>query len=360
MSEENIQVIIRSRPINSREITSTNNKEGGVRNEIRSCISSRNNNKEIIIYTNPHSNTHSNNSSNNKLNSNNKQQSNNNNNNNKIAESFRCDGVYTGNISQIDFFNSCGIKNLIDSTLNGFRSCIFAYGQTGSGKTHTIIGPTSQLDCESESCGILGRSLVYLYEKLQHLNNEFTLHISCLELYQENVYDLLVEERERVSLAVREHPTDGFFVEGCQIIECPTIKLAIKVINKALKSRQVGSHDFNHRSNRSHFILELSLELPGQHQSQSSQSSSSGLVVGNNDEYTAMGKITFVDLAGSERLKDTNSSGKILQEAGFINSSLYVLGKVISGLSKAVDVTDYRKDVRFLIPCRYYCDILYS
>ena len=35
---------------------------------------------------------------------------------------------------------------------------------------------------------------------------------------------------------------------------------------------------------------------------------------------------------GSERLKSTKSTGKVLQEAGFINKSLYVLGKVIAGL----------------------------
>ena len=37
------------------------------------------------------------------------------------------------------------------------------------------------------------------------------------------------------------------------------------------------------------------------------------------------GKMSLVDLAGSERLKSTNSKGKVLQEAGFINKSLYIL-----------------------------------
>jgi Kinesin motor domain len=49
-------------------------------------------------------------------------------------------------------------------------------------------------------------------------------------------------------------------------------------------------------------------------------------------EYMVMGRMTFVDLAGSERLKTTQSTGKVLHEAGFINRSLYVLGKVIAGL----------------------------
>jgi hypothetical protein len=61
--------------------------------------------------------------------------------------------------------------------------------------------------------------------------------------------------------------------------------------------------------------------------------------------YTVMGRMTFVDLAGSERLKSTKSSGKILQETGSINTSLYVLGKVIAGLSKRASSSDYQKDV---------------
>lgn len=52
----------------------------------------------------------------------------------------------------------------------------------------------------------------------------------------------------------------------------------------------------------------------------------------NNRDYTVMGRMTLVDLAGSERLNKTQSIGKVLMEAGYINKSLYVFGKVIAGL----------------------------
>eukprot|EP01050_Picozoa_sp_SAG11_P047810 SAG11_NODE_25249_length_361_cov_1.110687_1_plen_119_part_11 len=45
----------------------------------------------------------------------------------------------------------------------------------------------------------------------------------------------------------------------------------------------------------------------------------------------------MVDLAGSERLKQTTSSEALLREAGSINQSLFVLGKVISALSSNAD-----------------------
>lgn len=51
------------------------------------------------------------------------------------------------------------------------------------------------------------------------------------------------------------------------------------------------------------------------------------------------GKISLVDLAGSERLKHTKSGEQggyqMLREAGHVNRSLFVLGKVINALAKS-------------------------
>lgn len=62
--------------------------------------------------------------------------------------------------------------------------------------------------------GMLSRSITYLFDKIDSLTSQFTLTVSCFEIYSEHVYDLLVDERDRISLPVREHQTDGFFLEG--------------------------------------------------------------------------------------------------------------------------------------------------
>ena len=95
---------------------------------------------------------------------------------------------------------------------------------------------------------------------VSHSNSE-QLHFN-INLF--NRYDLLCEEREKVSLPVREHQTDGFFVEGCRMITCTSAKAAYKSISTAFKTRQTGSHDLNSRSNRSHFITEIHIDLNGQ------------------------------------------------------------------------------------------------
>lgn len=128
-------------------------------------------------------------------------------------------------------------------------------------------------------------------------------------------------------LQVREHPQDGFYAENCTQTKVAYLDEAVRVVDAALRVRHVGAHDMNSRSNRSHFITEIRLELLGD--AADHRMDELGDI---GAEFSVLGKMTIIDLAGSERLKATNSSGAVLQDTGFINRSLYVLGKVIAGL----------------------------
>jgi hypothetical protein len=131
-------------------------------------------------------------------------------------------------------------------------------------------------------------------------------------------------------LQVREHPQDGFYAEGCTQTRVGSLDEAVRVVDAALRVRHIGAHDMNSRSNRSHFITEIRLELLGD--AADHRLDELGGIGGDGAEFSVLGKMTIIDLAGSERLKATNSSGAVLQDTGFINRSLYVLGKVIAGL----------------------------
>ena len=103
------------------------------------------------------------------------------------AKNFRCTQCFSKTISQETFFQNCGIIELLDSVPSGYRSCLFAFGQvclnpcandgtlfsfilqTGSGKTHSVIGAHRQFQPDSSGDGLLGRSLNYLYDKLESL-----------------------------------------------------------------------------------------------------------------------------------------------------------------------------------------------
>eukprot|EP00603_Paraphysomonas_imperforata_P008060 CAMPEP_0114428580 /NCGR_PEP_ID=MMETSP0103-20121206/9009_1 /TAXON_ID=37642 ORGANISM="Paraphysomonas imperforata, Strain PA2" /NCGR_SAMPLE_ID=MMETSP0103 /ASSEMBLY_ACC=CAM_ASM_000201 /LENGTH=1182 /DNA_ID=CAMNT_0001597821 /DNA_START=245 /DNA_END=3793 /DNA_ORIENTATION=+ len=307
--EENIKVIVRSRPLNERE------KKAGE----ESCVARANEGKEVQIRVNA-----------------------------REAQAFRCDSMLMGETTQEDFFKKSGIVNLLDSALGGYRACVFAFGQTGAGKTHTVVGGSTVVQSRSEDSGIMGRSFDYLYDKLKGLGIHFTVKVACMEIYQEQLFDLMVSEKERSALAVREHQTEGFFVEGCKLMVCPEVSDAVNALNKALKNRQVGAHMMNHRSNRSHFLTEVFIELPAKellqikniHEVPGFENLSENMDA--DREYNLMGRVTFVDLAGSERLKETKSEGRTLQETGNINKSLYVLGKVISGMARENGAQNHR------------------
>jgi kinesin family protein C2/C3 len=77
-------------------------------------------------------------------------------------------------------------------------------GQTGSGKTYTMMGPTSDPGVNRRAI----RELLQLVSSSEDL--EFELHASIIEVYNENVYDLLVASRPKLN--VRQLPS-GVFVE---------------------------------------------------------------------------------------------------------------------------------------------------
>ena len=81
------------------------------------------------------------------------------------------------------------------------------------------------------------------------------------------------------------------------------------------RSRAVASTNQNDRSSRSHTIFVISYKQI------------------NPDGAQKQGRLNLVDLAGSERIAKTGATGKTLQEATKINSSLTALGLVIKALT---------------------------
>lgn len=78
-----------------------------------------------------------------------------------------------------------------------------------------------------------------------------------------------------------------------------------------MKNRHIGGHDLNSRSNRSHCMVDVYIELQPGTRASEGWVGGAGLPPnqahdGARDEGRAVGRITLVDLAGSERLKDTN------------------------------------------------------
>lgn len=72
---------------------------------------------------------------------------------------------------------------------------LHSYGQTGTGKTFTMEGersPDGQFTWEEDPlAGIIPRTLHQIFEKLSENGTEFSVKVSLLEIYNEELFDLL-------------------------------------------------------------------------------------------------------------------------------------------------------------------------
>lgn len=85
---------------------------------------------------------------------------------------------------------------LLRRFLNGENCVLFAYGMTNAGKTYTVQGSNS-------NPGILPKLVSAVLDEMNKTTTEWDLHVSMLEIYQENIYDLLAKKKKE-KLSIRD------------------------------------------------------------------------------------------------------------------------------------------------------------
>ena len=204
------------------------------------------------------------------------------------------------------------------SVLEGYNSTIIAYGQTGTGKTHTMEGFTyNNYDTER---GIVPRCIEDLFTNIENsssANTKFIIHASYLQLYNENISDLLKPEKQ--NLIIREDKKKGIYVDGLSDWVVRNPNDIYTLLEQGASCRETSSTLMNAVSSRSHAIFIITVE----------QMTS----LNDGNTITKIGKLNLVDLAGSERIRITGAKGKQLEESKRINKSLSALGNVINALT---------------------------
>merc|ERR1719334_2302216 len=260
---------------------------------------------------------------------------------NNKQKAFTFDKICHADTSQTAFFENCGVQRLIDASLNGYATTLFAYGQTGSGKTFTVCGERAAVMTDhaevgheelaspkiSAMIGLIPRTIAALWSKIETQNASANGRKQCvvragyLEVYNEKPRDLLNPHFR--NLSVRWNSGNGFFVENQCIVRCESAADLVAVFVEGQLNREVGSHDLNTESSRSHCLFTIHIETT---QFMGGAGNEAESVVQN-------GKISMVDLAGSEKLRHSKQfSDKGLRETAAINRSLFTLGKVIATL----------------------------
>uniref|UniRef100_A0A6B2KWP8 Kinesin motor domain-containing protein n=1 Tax=Arcella intermedia TaxID=1963864 RepID=A0A6B2KWP8_9EUKA len=233
----------------------------------------------------------------------------------KPPEQFTFDWVAGPEIEQEGIFEKVG-KPIAEAALSGYNGSIFAYGQTGSGKTHTIQGGLDNGRLVYEERGLMPRIFDYIFGQFSNRKRtgavtEYSCMCSFLEIYNEQITDLLNPEATRLQL--REDHKKGVYVENLTEVEVDNAETVLKYLSIGSQHRHVCSTAMNEQSSRSHSVFTL-------------------YITSTTASTTKHSRLHMIDLAGSERQKGTQSSGTQLREASHINNTLTSLGKVIRRL----------------------------
>ncbi|XP_062164877.1 kinesin-like protein KIN-12B isoform X2 [Alnus glutinosa] len=244
------------------------------------------------------------------------------------GQTFTFDSVADIEATQQDIFQLVGAP-LVENCLAGFNSSVFAYGQTGSGKTYTIWGPANvslEGNLSGDQQGLTPRVFERLFarineEQIKHADKqlEYQCYCSCLEIYNEQITDLL--DPNQRNLQIREDVKSGVYVENLTEESVCTMKDVTQLLLKGLSNRRIGATSINAESSRSHTVFTCVVESR-------CKSKADGL------SSFKTSRINLVDLAGSERQKLTGAAGERLKEAGNINRSLSQLGNLINILAE--------------------------
>ncbi|XP_032093213.1 chromosome-associated kinesin KIF4A [Thamnophis elegans] len=243
---------------------------------------------------------------------------------------FTYDYVFDPSAEQEEVFNS-SIAPLVRGIFSGYNATVLAYGQTGSGKTYSMGGTYTSDQENDPTVGAIPRVIMLLFQELQQkVEWQFALKVSYLEIYNEDILDLLAAGKERSSqISIREDPKGGIKIVGLTEHMVSSARETVLCLEQGNNSRTVAATAMNTQSSRSHAIFTVCVE-------QKSKA---------DENVSFLSKLHLVDLAGSERQKKTKAEGERLREGININKGLLCLGNVISALgdeSKKGSFVPYR------------------
>ncbi|KAL3859056.1 hypothetical protein ACJMK2_009292 [Sinanodonta woodiana] len=216
--------------------------------------------------------------------------------------------------SQRKVFSDLG-QGVLDNAFEGYNCSLFAYGQTGSGKSYSMVGYGPNRGIVPITCDELFKAM----SSNSDPDKRYEVLFSMLEIYNEQVRDLLSKDNPKGGLNIRQNPTLGmFYVEGLKKVPVGSYAEIEKRMEQGTTQRTVASTNMNATSSRAHTVVTIVFDQ---------------ILKTPNGETKKSSVMNLVDLAGSERADSTGATGDRLKEGANINRSLSALGNVISALA---------------------------
>ncbi|KAE8692463.1 kinesin-like protein [Hibiscus syriacus] len=246
--------------------------------------------------------------------------------NKQVDRVFTFDKVFGPKAQQRTIYDQA-IAPIVNEVLDGFNCTVFAYGQTGTGKTYTMEGGMRNKggDLPAEA-GIIPRAVKQIFDTLEAQNADYSMKVTFLELYNEEITDLLApdespryaEDRQRKPISLMEDGKGCVIVRGLEEEAVYTANEIYTLLERGAAKRRTADTLLNKRSSRSHSVFSITVHI---------KESAMG-----DEELIKCGKLNLVDLAGSENISRSGAREGRAREAGEINKSLLTLGRVISAL----------------------------
>ena len=173
----------------------------------------------------------------------------------------------------------------------------------------------------SDEAGIIPRVLNALFKKLDDEEIENCVRCSFIELYNEELRDLLApDDGPKLKIyddnSRKNHLTT--VVQGMEERHIINATDGLKWLQEGSVKRQVAATKCNDLSSRSHSVFTITVHAKRKTE--------------DGEDYLVTGKLNLVDLAGSENIQRSGAENKRAAEAGLINKSLLTLGRVINAL----------------------------
>jgi kinesin family protein 5 len=209
---ENIQVVVRFRPLNEREIST----------DTKTHIKINTGDNSIVITDK------------------------------NIVHDFKFDYVFDYASSQEEIYKIVALT-AVESVCHGYNATIFAYGSSGSGKTFTMFGNENQK-------GIIPNACQTIFKYINNNMIENNVKCSFIEIYNERIRDLFNVHSDDLHIRQNEkgvyiqYLTEKLVYNSTDILNC---------IKSGSNQRMISATSVNDVSSRSHAVLTITITQIG-------------------------------------------------------------------------------------------------
>lgn len=298
------------------------------------------------------------------------------------SKTYTVDKVFGPSANQTLIFKEIA-EPLFEDFLKGYNCTVLVYGMTSTGKTYTMTGDEKLYNGElSDSAGIIPRILFKLFETLEVQDEDYVIRCSFVELYNEELKDLLDDGLDNSTLRkLRIYDSGSSSTSNSGSRKTSRNNSPKLVTDPLLNRKRMRSLPLSSSLGRQQQLSQSQQSHQQQHQ-QHQQDPHSGVYIQNlqdfhitsakdglkllqkglrnrqvattkmNDfssrshtiftitlykehdgEMFRASKMNLVDLAGSENISRSGAQHQRAKEAGSINQSLLTLGRVINSLA---------------------------